>query len=68
MLTKPITEGTPGKLVRFRKRKQKRNPAKLIEATANDWARWQRGADTEGVNFSEFTRRALEQRYREFSK
>lgn len=67
MLNKPTTSG-PGKLVKFRKRKQKRNPTKLIEATANDWARWQIGADAEGVNFSEFTRRALEQRYREFAK
>lgn len=67
MLSKPTTEG-PGKPVRFTKRNQKRNPTKLIESTAKDWARWEKGASAEGVNFSEFTRRALEARYREFCK
>jgi hypothetical protein len=67
MLTKPKTDG-PGKTVRFKKRQQKRNPRKLIEATAKDWARWLAGAEAEGVNFNEFTRRALEARFREFVK
>lgn len=68
MLRKPKTEGPATEVVRFRKRVQKRNPMKVCEATEKDWARWARGAETEGVNFSEFTRRALEARYREFCK
>lgn len=50
------------------KRRQVRKPQRSCEATAKDWARWEHGADVEGVNFAEFTRRALEARTREFVK
>ena len=61
MLTKPQTKG-PSKMVRFRKRKQKRNPRRLLESVAGDWERWDEAAKIEGVNWSEFCRRALEHR------
>jgi hypothetical protein len=54
--------------VRIVRRKQKRKPQRICEATAKDWARWDKAAQAEGVAFAEFTRRALEQRYREFVK
>ncbi len=67
MLTKPKTDG-PVLSKRVVRRRQKRNPQRVTIATAKDWARWDVAADIEGVNFAEFTRRALEQRYREFVK
>lgn len=44
------------------KRRQKRKPRRLLEAPAQDWERWERFAKLEGLNWSEFCRRALEQR------
>jgi hypothetical protein len=44
------------------RRRQKRKPRKLLEATPQDWAKWERFAKLEGLNWSEFARRALEQR------
>lgn len=58
MLTRPKTTG-PGKVVRFRRRKQKRNPRRLLEAVPGDWERWDIAAKAAGLNWSEFTRRAL---------
>lgn len=51
-----------GELVTGFRRKQKRKPRRLVEAAPQDWARWDRWAKLEGLNWSEFTRRALEQR------
>lgn len=59
MLTRAKTTG-PGKRVRFLRRKQKRNPRRLLEALPADWERWDRAAQAAGgLNWSEFTRRAL---------
>lgn len=48
--------------MRFKRRKQKRLPRRLLESVPNDWERWDKCAKLEGLNWSEFTRRALEQR------
>lgn len=48
-------EGTP---VTFR-RVQKRNKRRLLEAVDTDWQRWDEAAKLQGLNWSEFTRRAL---------
>lgn len=61
MLTQKKTAGPTISTARIR-RKQKRNPRKIVEATPQDWARWTAAAQAEGVNFSEFTRRALNYR------
>lgn len=61
MLTRKKTEGPTIGTAKIR-RKQKRNPRRLVEATPQDWARWDAAARAEGVNFSEFTRRALNYR------
>lgn len=53
--------GERGEVVVFR-RKQKRLPRRLLESVEQDWARWDKYARLEGLNWSEFTRRALEQR------
>ncbi len=60
MLTPPKTTG-PGRRVRFVTRKQKRNPRRLLESVPEDWARWERACKLQGLNWSEFTRRALNQ-------
>ena len=41
------------------KRKQKRKPRRLLESAAVDWERWDAEAKRQGLNFSEFARRAL---------
>lgn len=41
------------------KRVQKRNPRRLLEAVPEDWARWDAATAIAGLNWSEFTRRAL---------
>ena len=61
MLAPPKTTGR-GEIVRFKRRKQKRLPRRLLESVEKDWERWDRCAKLEGLNWSEFTRRALEQR------
>lgn len=61
MMARPQTTG-PAKVVRFKRRKQKRLPRRLLESVPNDWERWDKCAKLEGLNWSEFTRRALEQR------
>jgi hypothetical protein len=66
MLTKPDTTSPVRKVARIRRRKVKRNPQRVLESVEKDWARWDKAADAEGVNFSEFTRRALEARSRYF--
>ena len=48
--------------MRFKRRKQKRLPRRLLESVQQDWERWDKYAKLEGLNWSEFTRRALEQR------
>ena len=58
MLSAPTTAG-PGRVVKFRVRKQRRNKRRLIESVAQDWARWDAAAKATGVNFTEFARRAL---------
>ena len=58
MLTKPKTTGV-GKVVRFKRRKQKRLPRRPLEAVTQDWERWDAAAEASGLNWSEFTRRAL---------
>lgn len=57
MLTKPKTTGA-GKVVRFKRRKQKRNPRRPLEAVQPDWDRWDEAAELLGINWSEFARRA----------
>lgn len=52
------TEGK-GKKVTFRRKKQQRNPRRLLESVKQDWARWDAAAKREGLNWSEFARRAL---------
>lgn len=64
MLTKPQTKG-PAKAVSF-KRKQKRKPRRVLESVQGDWDRWDAAAKREGVNWSEFCRRALEARTQQF--
>lgn len=64
MLSKPVTTG-PGKTVRLKRRKQKRNKIRTLESVDGDWAHWDEAAKAEGVNWSEFTRRALFVRARE---
>jgi len=49
----------PAEVVRFKRRKQKRLPRRLLEAVAEDWERWDAAARAAGLNWSEFTRRAL---------
>lgn len=61
MLARAKTTG-PGEVVRFKRRKQKRLPRRLLESVPKDWERWDKYAKLEGLNWSEFTRRALEQR------
>lgn len=58
MLAPPKTTG-PGKTVRFKRRTQKRLPRRLLEAVPQDWERWDAAARAAGLNWSEFTRRAL---------
>jgi hypothetical protein len=65
VLAKPQTKG-PGRTVQFEKRKQKRNPRRLLESVQGDWDRWDEAAALEGVNWSEFCRRALEARTQQF--
>lgn len=40
------------------RRRQKRKPRRLLEAVPLDWGRWDAAADTLGLNWSEFARRA----------
>lgn len=61
MLNKRQTTGRVLSVSKIRRR-QKRKPRKLLEATPQDWAKWERFAKLEGLNWSEFARRALEQR------
>jgi len=49
----------PAEVVRFKRRKQKRLPRRLLEAVPADWERWDAAARAAGLNWSEFTRRAL---------
>jgi hypothetical protein len=65
VLTKPLRKG-PAKTVQFKTRKQKRNPRRLLESVQGDWERWDAAAALEGVNWSEFCRRALEARTQQF--
>jgi len=58
MLTKPRTTGK-GTVVRFRRRKQKRNPRRLVESVPADWERWDAAAERAGLNWSEWCRRAM---------
>lgn len=58
VLTKPKTTGT-AKVIRFKRRQQKRNPRRPLEAVAKDFERWDAAASRVGLNWSEFTRRAL---------
>lgn len=60
-MARPQTTG-PAQVVRFKRRKQKRLPRRLLESVPKDWERWDKCAKLEGLNWSEFTRRALEQR------
>jgi hypothetical protein len=62
MLTKAKTTGRTLERVRIVKRKQKRQPRKLLESVQQDWDRWEKAAQLEGLNWSEFTRRALNER------
>lgn len=57
MLAKPKTRG-PAVVVEFKRRKKKRN-RRLLEAVPADWERWDAAAKVAGLNWSEFTRRAL---------
>lgn len=61
MLNKRQTTGRVLSVSKIRRR-QVRKPRKLLEATPQDWAKWERFAKLEGLNWSEFARRALEQR------
>ena len=60
MLSKPKTTGR-GRKVRFVVRKQKRNKRRVLESVPEDWERWDAAAKIAGLNWSELTRRALEQ-------
>lgn len=64
MLSKPILTG-PAKKITLKRRKQKRNKVRTLESVDGDWAQWDRAAEAEGVNWSEFARRALFVRARE---
>lgn len=64
MLVKPTLTG-PSKTVTLKRRKQKRNKTRVLESVDGDWAHWDAAAKVEGVNWSEFTRRALFVRARE---
>jgi hypothetical protein len=57
MLTKPKTSG-PGTVVRFKRRQQKRNRRRPLEAVEQDWEMWDAAAERMGINWSEFCRRA----------
>lgn len=61
MIARAKREGR-GELVRGFRRKQKRKPRRLLEAPEQDWKRWDAAAKLEGINWSEFCRRALEAR------
>jgi hypothetical protein len=65
MLTRPVKEG-PRTVVRFKRRKQQRNKRRLLESVPKDWERWDAAARAEGVNWSEFCRRALNARAERF--
>lgn len=58
MLTKPKTTGV-AKVIRFKRRQQKRNPRRPLEAVAKDFERWDAAAAALGLNWSEFARRAM---------
>jgi hypothetical protein len=60
-LTKHKTRGRVLEISKVRRR-QKRQPRRLLESPPQDWKKWDRFAKMEGINWSEFTRRALEQR------
>jgi len=62
MLTKAKTTGRTLERVRIVKRKQKRQKRRVLEAVPGDWDRWDQACAVEGLNWSEFTRRALEER------
>lgn len=57
MSLRPHKQG-PGTVIRF-KRVQVRNPRRPLEATPEKWELWDRAASKLGLNWSEFTRRAL---------
>src|SRR5258707_239776 len=61
MLVKPTTSG-PGKLVRFKRRQVRRNPRRPLEAVQQDFNRWDQAAAVLGINWSEFARRALNEK------
>ena len=61
MLVKPKTTG-PGKVVQFKRRQVRRNPRRPLEAVEQDFKRWDAAAAVEGLNWSEFARRALADR------
>lgn len=61
MIARAKTDG-PGKRIKFVRRKQKRLPRKVLESPQQDWDRWEHAAELEGINFTAFARRALEQR------
>lgn len=61
MIARAKREGR-GELVKGFRRKQKRKPRRLLEAPEQDWKRWDAAATLEGINWSEFCRRALEAR------
>jgi hypothetical protein len=62
MVARRKTTGASGDVVVFKRRTQKRLPRRLLESVPQDWDRWDKYAKLEGLNWSEFTRRALEQR------
>lgn len=57
-LTPPQTTGRAKRVV-IKRRKQKRNPRRLVESVPADWERWDAAAKRAGLNFAEFARRAL---------
>ena len=65
MLVKPTTTG-PGKVVRFKRRQVRRNPRRPLEAVQQDFERWDALAGATGINWSELTRRALNNMYETF--
>jgi hypothetical protein len=62
MLRKAKTKGPTLERVRIVKRRQKRQQRRVLESVAGDWVRWDQACAVEGLNWSEFTRRALEAR------
>lgn len=58
MLVKPKTTGV-GKVVSFKRRQVRRLPRRPLEAVPQDFERWDAAAAVLGLNWSEFTRRAL---------